>query len=424
MKKRLNNNGYALITVLLMITVFMVFAFSFFIQSGNSVKQNKLIEEKNNSVALAEMGIGYFENEIRNIYYSNYDRIKEEIEKQREEDIKNKNVKKDSDYIYLAVTKMGQALSAFNPNSKSIDDKPNTTINFEHTRDKNSYIQMTSTEIIVSFVSVGALDRKLTNIEAAMKIDFSDFLASSGKGGSGAGGLSGAILSGNEISDPGNLTACKNGVFKFNDIECQINGSRNFHQNEELEFEDSVLRVTESLVFGNYNKKDMNDSILYILGNLTTGNMNSLKNTNIHVNGTASIGQLNGNGFDNSIIEVLGSANFENMKMDNSKIYVGKAPAKFGNINGMKNSTIFVNSDAEISGVDLKSNSTICINGNLKIGHVNNNSGGSSKIYARSTKNNNGSVITDSTAFENACGGNSSVKWGDPSISVDYDYKY
>ena len=67
MRRIMNDNGgYALVMVLLIITIFMMLALSFMGQSANSTKQNEITEKRAQSVALAEMGSIFYKNAIMN----------------------------------------------------------------------------------------------------------------------------------------------------------------------------------------------------------------------------------------------------------------------------------------------------------------------------------------------------------------------
>lgn len=60
--------GYALITVMLIITVFTVLGFTFTGMAFNSVKQTQKVEKTSQSVALAEMGVSYLDVAIQEIF--------------------------------------------------------------------------------------------------------------------------------------------------------------------------------------------------------------------------------------------------------------------------------------------------------------------------------------------------------------------
>lgn len=94
-----NQRGYALVTVLLTITVFMVLVLTFTSQSTTSAKQNIVLEEKAKSTAKAEMGISYIEQAVRNIYIAEVNEVKRQYEK----DDPKKNLDKYADTIIANV---------------------------------------------------------------------------------------------------------------------------------------------------------------------------------------------------------------------------------------------------------------------------------------------------------------------------------
>ena len=79
MKSVQNEKGYALVTVLLIITIFMVIFLSFMGQAFSSVKQNQVVEKKSLSVAAAEMGVSYYQVEIQRIFESKQETISDYI---------------------------------------------------------------------------------------------------------------------------------------------------------------------------------------------------------------------------------------------------------------------------------------------------------------------------------------------------------
>ncbi|WNS74473.1 hypothetical protein RRV45_16385 [Bacillus sp. DTU_2020_1000418_1_SI_GHA_SEK_038] len=418
-----NEKGYTLVAVLLTVTIFMLLAFSFMGQAANSMKQNKAVETKSQSVALAEMGVTYFQHAIQNIFKSNYQSIVQQVKSIRESDkIKRTN----DEYTQIAMNLMKDIIkNELNPTAISIDDNPGANFSIQY--NKNSNLKQDGKVLKIDFKSIGTENGKITTIETVMNIDFSELMSDSGTGETGNTGVQNAILpSGNDIPDPGNLSACDNDNKKvdYSNIKCQVNGSDSYDNNDQLIFNNSIFKVTGALSLPQMNK-DIINSTLYVLGSMTTGNMNSLTHLKLHVNGAGHFGHFNGSGLTDSIIEIGGNAKFDNMKLLRSTIYVGEYKANFGQINGMENSVIFVNSDTDIKGLDIGSNSTVCVNGFLKIEN-NFNSNSNSKVYAKNSNNNN--VIKGDAAFKDggACSRKSGslISWGDLSIYADYDYKY
>lgn len=416
----LNSNGYTLVLVLLIITIFTMLAFSFLVQSSNSIKQNSIVEENSNSIALAEMGIMFFEYETRNVYESNHQQVIDKVKSIRETDISNKIYHPDEYYKQLAISEMETILeSTLIPVNKTIDNNPSASFSIQT---NGELVSRTSDGLKVSFTSAGLEDKTKKTISASLMIDFSNWMNRENQDGNGDEPETNIII-GNEIKDPGNLVDCEleNKKANYSDTACQINGSVTYDNNDQLTFDNSVFKVKGALTTGNMNK-DIISSTLYVTGSMFTGNMNSLNYLHLFVGGAGVFGHFNGSGLSNSIIEIGGSATIQNMKLEKSKIFIGGS-ANLGQINDMEDSIIFIDSGADISGVNMGRNSIICVNGPLTIGNINGNY--SSKIYAKSSANSQ--VITDPSSFENACsrgGAQSPISWGSTSITSDYDYQY
>jgi hypothetical protein len=418
--------GYALITVLLIITVFMILFLSFAGQSINNTKQNQVIEKDSQSIALSEMGVIYFETLARNVYISNSDTIQNEVKNLRANDVQTGTVKANDIYIQDAINSMVDKLKILKPMTLQIDDNPTASFRIDPKEGETNIVQTINNTIKIDFISTGIENGEEKKIDGTLTMDFSGFLTSDDNSG-GGGGSNSPILTGNNISDPGNLPACSDSNKKvdFTNTTCQISGSETYSNNDQLTFNNSTFKVTGALSVPNMNN-DISSSTLFIQGSMSGENMNSLNQINLHVNGSASFGNFNGNGLNGSTIEIGGSSTMGNMNLSGSTLYIG-GTANIGQINSITDSTIYINtkinSDTTIQGVNFGNNSTICVNGPLTIGNINNNSNGSSNIYAKSSDN--PKVITDSAAFMNKCNKSSStISWGTPTISANFDYSY
>ncbi|SEM33450.1 hypothetical protein SAMN05192533_102221 [Mesobacillus persicus] len=80
MSKVSNEKGYALVTVLLIIVVFMIVFVSFTGLAFNSVKQNDVIETTAQSIDLAEMGVSYYHVAIQGAFEEAKQEIDNNIE--------------------------------------------------------------------------------------------------------------------------------------------------------------------------------------------------------------------------------------------------------------------------------------------------------------------------------------------------------
>lgn len=79
MNKYRNEEGYSLLTVFLTITIFTILFISFIGYSYNTVKQNRIVEYKTETVTLAEMGVTYFHEAIQDLFIDNQDIVNREI---------------------------------------------------------------------------------------------------------------------------------------------------------------------------------------------------------------------------------------------------------------------------------------------------------------------------------------------------------
>ncbi|WP_071395933.1 hypothetical protein [Bacillus tuaregi] len=438
MNMKRNQHGYALLTTLLVSTLLIFIAFTFFGQSVNTVKQNKIVETNSQSVALAEMGVNLVEYKVRNIYESNKSEIIKQIQLTREEDIKNNRLLSNEVYIQKAVDETWKLLNdkIKKDTDITLDDKASALIRIE-----KIYFTKKEKELDIDFTISGIENAKAAKISTDMSIDFSQVMTNNGNNPSNPpsnGGYS-PILTGTEIPDPGQLDTCNSAKSNFTNEECQIEKSSVTFGND-LTLNDSIFKVIGKLIVGNMNN-DIKNSTLFITGDLQTGQMNSMNQLLLHVGGDATIGNLNGNGLTDSTIEIIGEAQIGNVKMKNTTMYIGnKATINgkttidgntiIGNINGMEDSTIYIDSikSTTIAIANLGKNSTLCVTGPLTIGNINiNRKDTNSNVYAKSSMNSD--VITDEKAFKNACGKKSAptpppVAWGTPEINISYRYDY
>ncbi|MEH6956302.1 hypothetical protein [Neobacillus drentensis] len=107
-----NEQGYALLTVLLIMTIFMILILSFSGLAFSNVKQNKVVEKNSQSVALAEMGISNYQVAVQNIYSANVPAITAQMKTKISSDRQANTLQKEEFYIDLGVSKMKEAIQA------------------------------------------------------------------------------------------------------------------------------------------------------------------------------------------------------------------------------------------------------------------------------------------------------------------------
>lgn len=417
MRRIINNDkGYALVLVLIISIVFTLIFLLFSIISSSTTKQNNSIESTFQSQSIAEMGASYFQHAMSNeIATKQADIIKYVINQEKQGRIKKEDaimsaIKRMKLELENAIRtlKMNMPIHSNSQNYFEIDP-----IDFSQAGDK----------LFINFTSTGYEDAKETKITGTIEVDFSNMINSEAKDDP----KDTAIPTGNSIPDPGtNLQICPtNKKADLSDKHCQIQGSITYHQNENLIFSDTVYRVSGDFKAGNMNNDRLEKSTIYILGSMMTGNLNSTDNLKLHVNGAFTVGNFNGSGLSNSIIEIGGNASMGVIKLIKSTIFINDGKSYYDptikQINDIQDSIIYINSEAKIGGTTLGRNSKICVNGHLDIGNIDNKSGNTSNIYAKTS--NNSKVITGAAEFEAACIGGVNPDFMPP-IEYEYEYEY
>lgn len=423
-----NETGFALVTVLLTISIFMLIALSFMGKSTNSAKQNNVIEEHAQTTALAEMGSIYYKEKIIN----NFNIIVESnvIENNVKNNlVQNSNPNNIPVVIYQVLGK--ELIENLEEEMQQVNTVSSYHINnIKHSEDTEVISDLDKVEYRINFDSTGKVSKNeeiLKKIQAELIFDFSDWIALiSMKPTEGEEGSS--IVE--DISDPGNLEVCKN-VTDFKNIKCQINNDKTYNTNQ-LIFNNSTYKVIGNLTINGNMNNDVKDSTLFITGDFSTNNFNSNSNVKIRVGGDAYFNKnINGNG-SNLSIYIVGNGTFSSglQLRDGSSVYVGRAASFNGNINTFENSVIYVNSDAKFKGINMGTNATICVNGYLTAQSNININGQNANIYARGS-NNNKVIVGDEAFLEGgACSvgsSNEEAEWVVPELDwedIKFEEKY
>ncbi|MBT2727058.1 hypothetical protein J7E63_08920 [Bacillus sp. ISL-75] len=398
-----NEQGYALVTVLLILTVFMVVFLSFMGQAFSSVKQNQVVEKKSRSVAASEMGISYYQVELQKTFESKQQLVSDYI---RDQPLLIQNFKKE------AAKKMAEVLQG-----TPIATPSNASYymnNYIVTADPNP----SSNKVNISFNVVGSDNNKKTTLFTKMSIDFTS------------------------IIDQATLDQNKNYVLPTFETVKLTSGCTTLDC-------DNVYINGNGSFSGNNNIKD--NQTIFTTGSLTfdgNGNENNITNVKIHSDG-AFTNNKNMNSAANVIIETKGDAKFmQNVKISGtSKILVNKTLDVDQNLELANNSFVYVGgTDApttdpnyKIATIDnnlnILSSSKMCVKGNLSVKKIDvaSSSNPPSKLYVLGkvwedgTLNTNYTVDTDT--FTRECGTlippEFKIKWGDNVNtiinSVDYN---
>lgn len=384
LKDQSNESGYALVTVLLIITIVTVLAFSFVGQSFNSTKQNKTVEEKYQSTALAEMGITYFKHIVENAYTSSKEDVKRKVLKKMNEDRdefyskeenKNKVWKPDLEsYSSFAAEEMAKAINNMlsgRPYGETIDKE---YFSFEIKNEQSgAFAKQSGNNIVIAFDSTGYVNKngkKSTTLETKLTIlgitfNFADDGDNNQQGGTIVIDFKMPTF---EITPP-NIAPnnnCTNIVVREDDvIYCKSNAS--FAGNNNLK--ENYIYAHGSITFsGNQNAIDKSN--IYSGEKLIAQkNLKNIKNSTIEV-------EKNGAEFNSHLdlikskININGQTNFTNghLLMDNdSEAFINGNLHINGKFTLDDDSFAHVNGTVDIkNGIDIKSNSGLLINGGLE----------------------------------------------------------
>jgi len=394
MKNIKNEQGYALVTVLLVIVVFMIISLSFMGQAFSSVKQNQVVEKKSRSVAAAEMGISYYQVEIQKTFESKQQYVSDYIKE---------NSSLIPDFKKEAAKEM----------AKVLQNTPIVTPNNAPYNMKNFEVHPSSYKINLNFDVVGTDDKKETTLFAKMSIDLD------------------SIINQATVDEANNNQLPTFDTIKLtsgcNTLDCDnvyIDGNGNFSGNNNIKDNQTIFTTGSLNLDGN-------------------GNENNKTNVKIHADGAITI-HKNMNSAANVIIETKDHAKFlQNVKISGtSKILVNKSLYVNQHLELANNSFVYVGgidsptyNNVKIAAkidnnLDILSSSKMCVNGNLSAKNISVDS--NSKLYAlgqvweNGVKKSNYTVNLDT--FIKECGTKIppefSIKWGDSVNTVINDVEY
>lgn len=343
-----NDQGYALITVLLIIVVFMIIAVSVMSQSFNTMKQTQTEEKKSQSTAIAEMGISYYQTMIQNIYNSNQQSINNQINHDSTLNTNDEYAKQAANLMYNTIKQeINKHLAQVN-----IDGKTNTffVISSSNFDDTNHKITLK----VDGVVENGPHTSLSTDIT----------IAPATSGGSQSGGTS-PFLS---ITINGVLTGFHN-ILSLG-ILCKDPSSLSLNSSTGL----LCFNANAAIITGDkpdiQGLNNLSNIKYFSLGNLTIyGNMNNMDKIKIHSDGSLNI-TGNANNSKNILIETVKDATFnKNLQIDSSsKMYVGGNLDVNDQLVINNNSTVYIAGNATIDkNLTIDSTSTLCVSGLLKV---------------------------------------------------------
>lgn len=403
MRELKNEKGYALLTVLLVMIIFMSLGMTLFAHSYNSTKQNKIVEENNQSVALAEMGITYYQTAIKNAYVENKQAIGIQVQDELLKDNLNKVTRPEGYYGERAISLMVDAinghLSAVSK-TKSMD-QPGASFLID-----NLSVVKVPEGISIAYSSSGIEGAQKAVLGAELKIPIKG-LQSASNPGSGTGGTFYELPGFNKVPYPAVTLSCKNPASLKNNC--------------------SSILIEKSKIYDENNNK-LSDKTIYSNDSLSlTGNGNSMDNVKIHTDGGFSLGK-NMNNLSNMILEIKKTGTFDHLRVENSKIYIGENlnPSKHFEL---ENSYAYIGGKVSVGNhLTIDTNSIMCVAGDLSASKINI----SGKLYIKGKIK--GSIsgtptYVNSQEFTKACGNPTESKqpqltmeWGNIVNNIKYNY--
>ncbi|MDP4156098.1 MAG: hypothetical protein Q8929_10725 [Bacillota bacterium] len=386
--------GYALVTVLLVITIFIIVGVSAIGLSFNTVKQNQVIETKSQSTSVAEMGMTYYQAMIKNIYFANQQSINDSVRQ-------GPKLTSNSAYAQSAANQMMSAVRAIIESQTTpvyIDGKTDayfrikTPTTFDTTNNKIT-------------LRVEGIDKDKTTT-LSTDITFAP-IASGGDQSSGGSPLvalyssDGVQISPNYIHRPSVNILCQTPLT--------------------LDLLNSVCNNT-ALILGastyTQNVNNLLNKTYYATGALTINkNANKMTGVNIHSEDSLTVGGNMNQGSGN-VFETVHDATFGGqLRLDLSKMFVGGNLTISDHFDLANHSTAYVAGNATIAkSLTVDSTSTLCVAGILTVSGIVKSTGSITNV-----------ILSSDPDFQTKCGAPSTstvnITWGTQLFNnINYEY--
>lgn len=349
-----SEQGYALVGVLLIMVIFSLVFVTFIGQSFSSAKQNEKVENNSQSVALAEMGISYYQAVVKNIYKTNQQKVTNDFksfiltEPDRSTDYYSL---KGSSFMKDEIIRGLNLLTSAKP-MITIDDHPDASFKLL-SYVVEAYPNRVTIELIVAGSETGTSPTKTTTLSTDMTISLNlvEVVVDSGSEPSG----SKILPNFNLITIPTGTNVCT--------------------QNPPASNCPKILFTGETTYEGNNTFQGDLQQIIFATGPLTFKNQNKLKNVQLHTEGKFEAKNMQG--ITSSVIEVNGEvgqaavkpgdATFNQLGLSSSTLFVARNLEVTGKAD-LINSQLYVGGNSTISNkLTINSSSRMCVKGNLTV---------------------------------------------------------
>jgi Tfp pilus assembly protein PilV len=354
MKYLKNQSGYALVLVMLIFVLFTVIALSLMGRTFTSVKQNDVAEENYQSVALAEMGVSYFQLAVKNGFDSNKADVLTMVRNQMYLDQANDELKDDSYYINLALTEMKarlegtieDSLKAIAYANKEIAGGKVASVKVSdgegHYDLKYTPFSISADDLEITFESEGIEGKQSATLKATIKIPYDEITDDSSDENDEPDEGEGVSKLFDEIDRP--TGACEN--------------PKNLGSCSKV-----LFTKDEAVIQGNFN--GAGNLLIYADGSLDlSGNGNHSTIQKLHVERDLNIGK-NMNHSSIELMEVKGDMSINGQfRLSDSKVYIGGDFITGGHFDLADHSFMYVAGTADIGKhLNIDKESTMCVGG-------------------------------------------------------------
>ena len=412
MRRERDENGYALLLVLLLIVFITILTAVFLRSSISNAKQEQVVDKNHLTVNSAETGVDYYKSYLSNIYYNSIPEL--EAEAARLIDIqKNNNKNKPNptiNYTYvqqsvnnLLLSKMNNGISNLSGTIERFGDKKDFTFSHDNLKAEKSSNE-TSVKITGTVKGVyrdGEIVKQLSFIQEFKTITF-DPTNSTVKPPGGAG----TVIIDIKNLYPGNAPNSNCSNKKIDKEKCKfVNGL------EIKEIDDSTVYLPNGYINENQGNVKIEESTIYSNGPLHVKNMNELDDSYLYING--SFKAKNMNNVEDTTLVINGAMNIEsNIEFEESHTVVN-GHAKIDGHLDIEESTVCIAGSLEVGKtLSIDEESTLYHSGSIKYKKLD---GKTKNIVKLSTAN----EVLDKCKIVNS-GGTSKEKWPSPSIDVTY----
>lgn len=418
MREVRNENGYALLLVLLLIVFITILTAVFLRGSISNAKQEQVVDKNHLTVISAETGIDYYKTYFSNIFYEYIPELEKEAnrlieaQKNKVHSLENSSNGKSVSIDYFAVqkainellfVKMNNGLLRINGSLEKFGLHQNYTFQPENLKVEKSS-EGTSVKI------TGTVRGIYRNTEIVKRLNFTQefkTITFDPKNSSGAPpqDVGSSIININNLY-PGNEpnSICNNG--KIDGDMCKA-GSDSYIK----DIEDSTVYFPSGYVNEKQGNVEVEKSTIYSNGPFHVKNMNDLEESFMYINGSFSAKNMND--VEDTLMVVNGKLDIEsNIEFEESQLVVNGDSTIKGHLD-VEESKVCIAGSLTVGGtLSIDKESMLYYWSNLTYKKLNGNRNNIIKL-------NNASEVLEKCKTFNS-GGISKEKWASPSIDVTY----